>query len=163
MVYKTREGADKQPELYQDDRKMEIFANATLARDIEEFSQLPDLLSDIQKGHPNGDLFKTLRVLPGKMITGDSLMRAEVLFDKLIEENAGSVGLDMETYGVYYAGVHTVFEKQPLFISIKSVSDFGNKGKEITKEQRQVKTPYATYTSAEFFYRYSLACLPLKT
>ncbi|HEY4325135.1 MAG TPA: hypothetical protein VGN20_14155 [Mucilaginibacter sp.] len=161
VVYKTRPGEDGQPELYESDRKMEIPADPSWVRNIEEFARQTNVLPEIQSAYAHGNLFEPLRALPGKLITGDALMRADEHFDKLIEDNAGSVGLDMETYGVYYAAEHTVFLKKPLFISLKSVSDYGGKGKEITKEQKPLKTDYAAYTSAAFFYRYSLACLPL--
>ncbi|WP_316828779.1 hypothetical protein [Pedobacter miscanthi] len=162
VVYKMQRGADGELEQVESDRKMEIFADPTLVRSIEAFAQ-KDILTAIQAGYPHANLFEPLRAITGKIITGGALMRSDELFEKLTNENAGTIGLDMETYGVYYAAEHTVFEEKPLFISLKSVSDFGGKGTEITKEQKAVKTKYATYTSAQFFYRYSLACLPLTT
>lgn len=82
----------------------------------------------------------------GLMVTGSSLVRSESKIAEINESYHNIKGLDMETHGFYYTARNTFDEYQPYFVSIKSVSDFGDNTKhKLTTDQRR---KYALYTSS---------------
>lgn len=84
--------------------------------------------------------------------TGASVIADAKFLEDIKNQNRKLKGIDMESYGVYYAAMHSFLPK-PNYISIKSVSDFGDetKGDEYQK--------YAAYTSASFIKQYCLKYL----
>lgn len=64
----------------------------------------------------------------GALPSGAAVIQTEELVSDYIElHNRKMLGLDMETYAVYYSAENSPV--RPLFVSIKSVSDFANSGK----------------------------------
>lgn len=84
--------------------------------------------------------------------TGASVVADANFLEDIKNQNRKLKGIDMESYGIYYAAMHSFLPK-PNYISIKSVSDFGDetKGNEYQK--------YAAYTSASFIKQYCLKYL----
>jgi len=161
----TKKDANGEPYTVEKDRKHSISADGTLTDKILQFATQTTVLADIKAGYRQADLFKTpLNLKAGKVISGDALVRSDTWFEQITGENAGTIGLDMETYGFYYAAQNTVFRKKPLFVSLKSVSDFGSERHRYEPEIKPhpVRIGYATYTSAGFFQRFALAHLPLE-
>ncbi len=82
----------------------------------------------------------------GLMVTGSSLVRSDSKIEEINQSYLGVVGLDMETYGFYYTAFNVLKGKAPNFVSIKSVSDYGdNSIHKLTAEERKT---YALYTSS---------------
>ena len=80
------------------------------------------------------------------MVTGSSLVRSESKIAEINETYHNIKGLDMETHGFYYAARNTFDDYQPYFVSIKSVSDFGDNTKhKLTTDERR---KYALFTSS---------------
>jgi len=68
--------------------------------------------------------------------------------DEISVQHGKLIGFDMESYGVYYAAAN-ITEKRVIPLSIKSVSDFGDEGKNNTlKSQHQI---YAANNSVLLF------------
>lgn len=146
------------------DRKVSVPADSTLISLLDQFASSGAMLSAIKQRFNGCNLFAhTLSYKVGKIISGDALVRSEKWFEKIIQDNTGAIGLDMETYGVYYSSLHTLFKNKPLFISIKSVSDFGSNNSRYPQglESPEVRVPYAIHTSVEFFFEFAIHNLPL--
>lgn len=146
------------------DRKVSVPADSTLISLLDQFASSGAMLSAIKQRFTGCNLFAhTLSYKVGKIISGDALVRSEKWFEKIIQDNTGAIGLDMETYGVYYSSLHTLFKNKPLFISIKSVSDFGSNNSRYPQglESPEVRVPYAIHTSVEFFFEFAIHNLPI--
>lgn len=92
----------------------------------------------------------------GKVVTGSALLRDETKFEEIISNNSSLLGLDMETYGFYFACNNTNSQNPPFFASLKSVSDYGEKkptthNNLITPKQRQ---DFASKSSVLFLIEY---------
>jgi len=82
----------------------------------------------------------------GLLVTGSTLIRSNKVIDEINSTYLGVKGLDMETYGVYYASTQVFKDYAPNFVSIKSVSDFGDDSTyKLTAKERK---DYALYTSS---------------
>lgn len=149
----------EEPEIVEKSRKRSLQANSTLVNQIAQFKSSKGVLEDIKTGYTESDLFDTpLKVFSGTIVSGSFMARSEKWFDKIIKENPGSIGWDMEIYGFYYAVENTTFGEKPKSIAIKSISDYGVEDPKYPKqlESHTVRVPYACYTSAEFFRRFAL-------
>ena len=62
----------------------------------------------------------------GLLVSGSSLLRSDKKIKEINEDYHGIKGMDMETNGFYFTLSHSRKELQPKFVSIKSVSDFGD-------------------------------------
>lgn len=83
----------------------------------------------------------------GLLVTGSSLIRSSQAMEEINSTYPGVKGLDMETYGLYYASTQVFKDYAPNFVSIKSVSDFGDeKNQELSATERK---KYALHTSSE--------------
>lgn len=82
----------------------------------------------------------------GPLASGSAVVQNKDILHKYIEPHARKVlGIDMETYGVYYA-CKEAFQPLPEFLSIKAVSDFADIHKNDDAHD------YCAYVSANFFY-----------
>lgn len=152
------------PNIKEKDRKIIVTADPTLLGLIENFASDQAVLDSIKETSSVKSLIPhPLYYRIGKLISGDALVRSEAWFQKIISDNTGAIGLDMETYGVYYSAEHTVFKRKPLYISIKSVSDFGSHRTNLPAELEEPtnRVAYAIHTSVEFFFRFAVEHLPI--
>jgi nucleoside phosphorylase/CheY-like chemotaxis protein len=104
-----------------------------------------EVLNKISHDYPDTTLPRDrLKIIIGPMACGSAVVANKSIIDSLVKEhNRKTVGLDMESYGVFYAVEHCA-GKKPTVICMKSISDFadGDKG--------DVYQKYAAYTSASF-------------
>jgi len=121
--------------------------NGHLKSQLELFSNSSHF-SNIKKSYPHKTEIKNkLKSHIGLMVTGSSLVRSKTIIEEINTTYHGVKGLDMETYGVYYASTQVFKDYAPSFISIKSVSDYGDNSKhELTSTSRK---KYALHTSTE--------------
>ena len=139
------------------DRKRSININSWLKSQLELFSQNQNILDAIKQGYSNKTKFvDQLKAYVGKIVSGSALLRSTSRFDEIISQNPGLIGLDMETHGVYYACQNTLTQLEPMFVSIKSISDFGEQGVnyEDALKLPSVRQEYACYTSANFIWHF---------
>jgi nucleoside phosphorylase len=159
-----KKGSDGKPQIRRKDRKMPIESDATIIRLLTDYCEKEGNLARIKDEYDNKELFESpLSYKTGLLISGDALVRSENWFQKTVSDNAGAIGLDMETYGVYYSGEYTLFKDKPIYISIKSVSDFGSHRSDFDEaiKDHTIRVKYATYTSAKLFYEFALTYLPI--
>lgn len=107
-----------------------------------------DLLYEIRKSWnaSNGNkMNKDIVIHVGALATGASVVQDErVVTDFILPQNRKVLGVDMETYAVYYASCNT-YNSRPAFLSIKGVCDYADKGKNDAYQH------YAAYASTQFF------------
>ena len=139
-------------EFVKKDKKNVIDIEHYFKSKLKDFYTTPGILDSIRDSYPNKNYFEQIDIHIGKIVTGDSLMSSQARFDEIISDNPNTIGLDMETYGVYYAAKHTLHSNKPFFVAIKSVSDFGSHQTKFeinqTTSERQ---KYACHTSVKFF------------
>jgi nucleoside phosphorylase len=93
-----------------------------------------------------------LNAVLGPFASGAAVVQDTQLVQQLIDNNRKLIGIDMETYGIFYAAANAP-EPKPKAFSIKSISDFAD----LDKDDRYHK--YAAFTSASFVYNFALTYL----
>jgi nucleoside phosphorylase len=126
--------------------------NGKLKTKLSLFSR-STIISKIKDSYEDNHLFpEPLACSAGLMVTGSSLVRSETKIAEINDSYHNVKGLDMETSGFYFSCCNTFSEKQPYFVSIKSVSDFGDN---IThKLSTQQRKKYALFTSSQAIIRF---------
>jgi len=114
--------------------QLELFTTTTEAKSVKDEYQ--------NKSKINHDLKHHM----GLLVTGSSLIRSDQIITEINSTYHGVKGLDMETYGVYYASTQVFKDYAPNFVSIKSVSDFGDNTKHDLSAAERKK--YALFTSS---------------
>lgn len=106
------------------------------------------IIEEIRQSYKDvSDFPKELTCQIGLMVTGSSLMRSDTKIQEINSAYHNVKGLDMETHGFYYAASNTFNDRKPLFVSIKSVSDFGdNTNHKVSSAKRKA---YALHTSSQ--------------
>lgn len=83
----------------------------------------------------------------GPMLSGSAVIATSSLMRRLKKTGSRKIiGIDMETYGVYFVADNAF--PPPLFLSIKSVCDFADEAKDDKYQQ------YAAYTSARYIKKF---------
>lgn len=88
-----------------------------------------------------------LQIHLGPIASGSYVISSSSRLDEIKNHQRKLLGIEMETYGVYYAAEHSP-EHKTKAMSVKSVSDYGD-GEKNDKYQK-----YAAYTSANFIYQF---------
>ncbi|MDO8316005.1 MAG: hypothetical protein Q7T12_00585 [Flavobacterium sp.] len=139
-------------------------ADSTLIQSLKNYALVTQNLQQIKRTSRHQDkMTHDLKFKDGKLISGDALVRSATWFQRVTRDNHEAIGLDMETFGVYYSAENTLKENKPLFVSIKSVSDFGENSNilpEAIRDQK-IRVEYAIDTSINFFLNYAENNLPL--
>lgn len=92
----------------------------------------------------NDDTLTNLQIVLGPLACGAAVVgNSEIVNDMIKQHSRKTVGLDMESYGVFFATNYGLNNKT-IPICLKSISDFADKNKE-NKYQK-----YAAYTSTMF-------------
>lgn len=100
-------------------------------------------LYNIRKGW-NGDIPTDLKLVLGPLACGAAVVgNSEIVDDMIKQHSRKTVGLDMESYGVFYATNYGL-DSGTIPICLKSISDFADEKKGDGYQK------YAAYTSAEF-------------
>ncbi|RMA67683.1 5'-methylthioadenosine/S-adenosylhomocysteine nucleosidase family protein [Ulvibacter antarcticus] len=110
------------------------------------FTKQIDLPKIKGKYKDNSDFTKPLKCHIGLMVSGSSLLRSDSKIKEINEDYHGIKGMDMETNGFYFTSSHSLKDSKPKFVSIKSVSDFGDStNHKLSGEKRK---SYALHTSS---------------
>lgn len=92
----------------------------------------------------NGDTTSDLKLILGPLACGAAVVgNSEIVDDMIKQHSRKTVGLDMESYGIFYATNYGL-NNSTIPICIKAISDFAD------EEKQDVYQKYAAYTSAEF-------------
>lgn len=90
-----------------------------------------------------------LNLIVGPVVSVPYVIQNEEELMNLKVNQRKLIGLEMETYGLFYSA-NNGFNPKPIPISIKSVCDFGD------KEKADNFQKYAAFTSAKFLYEFAL-------
>lgn len=101
----------------------QITVDKMIIREFRQYSVNRDLTFKIRSKCNMPKFEREIKIKIGGMATGAAVVRNEDFVKKYIEPTQRKyLGIDMETYGMYYAAEHFV-NSNIKFISIKSVSD----------------------------------------
>jgi nucleoside phosphorylase/CheY-like chemotaxis protein len=129
----------------------DIQLSAELKAKIADFKLTKaTVLDKIQNEWPSDTPTTKLQLHIGPIGSGSYVISSESTLAEIKEHQRKLLGVEMETFGVYYAAEHSP-EPKTKAISIKSVSDYGDG----TKNDKFQK--YAAYTSANFIYHFIMA------
>ncbi len=109
-------------------------------------------LADIQNSWRGGKEAERLQVHIGPIASGSAVVQDERIIDHIKAQSRKLVGLDMETYGVFFAAENNSLPC-PTVMSIKSACDYADNDK---SDEHQA---YAAFTSAQYLYHFALECL----
>lgn len=88
---------------------------------------------------------KDIRLHVVVLASGAAVVQDEnIVLDYILPQNRKVLGVDMETYAIYYAA-NSTYNYKPYFFSIKTVCDYANEDKNDKYQQ------YAAYVSVHFF------------
>ena len=107
------------------------------------------LLDSIQHNWPGEKPSTRLQMHLGPVASGSYVISSEERLKEIKNQQRKLLGVEMETFGLYYAAEHSA-EPKSKAISIKSVSDYGSRDKNDSYQK------YAAYTSASFIYHFIL-------
>ena len=106
------------------------------------------MLDDLHTLYTGGEKpDKPLSLYIGPVASGASVVAHSDIVKNIIEHNRKLVGLEMETYGVYFAAAHCI-KPSPTTFSIKSVCDFADSDKKDNCHK------YAAYTSSRLMHEF---------
>jgi nucleoside phosphorylase/CheY-like chemotaxis protein len=108
---------------------------------VAEIAANEALLFNIRSGWLGHKPNTMLRVHIGPFASGAAVVADQSYVDKIVKHNRKLVGLDMETYAVFFAAANCQHPRPKVF-AVKAVSDFADSEK--SKEYQ----PYAAYASA---------------
>jgi len=122
----------------------------TLDEDIKEkilsIKQHGKYINEIKKSFQGAKPNTSLNIHIGPMASVPAVIQSESEIEKLIDHNRKLIGIEMESYGMFYSSSHCEKPK-PIPISIKSVADFANEDKNDSYHD------YASYTSSQFIFQ----------
>lgn len=126
----------------------DIQLSADLKAKITNFKLTKISILDAIQNSWQGDSPNTkLQLHLGPIGSGSYVISSDSSLNEIKNQQRKLLGVEMETFGVYYAADHSP-EPKTKAISIKSVSDYGD-GSKHDKYQK-----YAAYTSASFIYQF---------
>lgn len=96
------------------DKKYPIHIDAFLLGRLRMVAQRKELAEEIKEAYGSKELFKdSISCRVGKFVTGGVLMRSEERIKQIVADNPGTIGLDMETHGFYYACARPCEQLEP--------------------------------------------------
>ena len=121
-----------------------------------EFYDYTAVLKAIRNSYPSTAPSHELKIHFGQMACGPAVVASEEIVNQQVKAHARkALGLDMESYGVYYAAQTTTISGTKAIVA-KSVCDFADKNKDDKNQE------YAAYTSAQFA-KYLIEIILLKS
>lgn len=107
-----------------------------------------EMLYNIRKSWNDGNgtrQDKDIKIHIGALASGAAVVQDEkIVLEYILPQNRKVLGVDMETYAIYYAANNT-YNTKPIFFSIKTVCDYANRDKNDKYQQ------YAAYVSTHFY------------
>jgi nucleoside phosphorylase len=130
------------------------FKSIDLDTDLKEFflscKNKRQYLNEIKANWAIKNINHELNIHVGPFASGAGVIESKQIIDGIKGHSRKLIGIDMETYGVFYAAKNCSKPKPLGVFSIKSISDFGDSDKNDNYQ------PYAAFTSANFLYYFAL-------
>lgn len=122
----------------------QLSLNADMLNVVNRLKDNTALLSSIKDNYNGAKPESSLKVHVGPMASVPAVIASEKKIAEMIIHARKMIGLEMESYGLFYAAEHAHHLKPIYTISVKSASDLADK-KKTDKYQS-----YASYTSSAF-------------
>ena len=135
--------SEEETHLFMPDYRHEVL-DAGFENIITKLMEEKQLLYDISEAFPSeaGKPYTKLQIHKGPMASVPAVVACEKVVNDLKAHDRNLLGIEMESYGLFYASAKG-FKPRPIYTaSLKSVSDYG------TKEKCDKYQEYAAYTSA---------------
>ena len=123
--------------------------DADIKEKIRSYENRHELFAKIKRGYNGNKPTSELKIKIGPIVSVPYVVQNEDEFLSFKDNQRKLIGLEMESFGIFYSACNTVNPK-PIPIVIKSVCDFGDAHK---GDNYQI---YAAYTSAKFMYEFAL-------
>jgi nucleoside phosphorylase len=123
--------------------------DADIKERMRKYENKQELFAQIKKGFNGNKPTTELKIKIGPVVSVPYVIQDKDEFLSLKDNQRKLIGLEMESYGIFYSACNTVNPK-PIPIVIKSVCDFGDSDKNDNYQM------YAAYTSANFMYEFAL-------
>jgi nucleoside phosphorylase len=104
-------------------------------------------MSKIKHGFQGDKPGTELNIHIGPVDSGAAVVADNTLISKIKQDNGKLIGIEMESYAVYFAAMHCI-GTAPKVISIKSIVDFADEFKGDTYRK------FAAYTSVQCLYEF---------
>ncbi|WP_282160829.1 response regulator [Ulvibacterium marinum] len=122
--------------------------DSDLKEKINGYKSNESLLSEIRKNSKHKKTNTVLQIHVGPIASVAGVTENKAVIEELKKHQRKIIGLEMETYGVFYSAFNCSNPK-PKALSLKSICDFGDLDKNDSFQD------YAAYTSAQFFYHFA--------
>lgn len=142
--YKEEEKKDGTTELVFEPDYRQLSMDADMVNVVNRLKDNSDLFAKIKEGFDGTKPKSELKVHVGPMSSVSAVISSEKKIAEMKVHARKMIGLEMESYGLFYAAEHAHHLKPIYTASIKSASDLADNRK-TDKYQ-----PYASYTSAAF-------------
>lgn len=109
-----------------------------------------EYLNEIKKKWQGNKSDKELDIHIGPFASGAGVIENEKIIEEIKGHSRKLVGIDMESYGVFYTAKNCSKPRPLAALSLKSISDFANPDKDDAYQA------YAAYTSANYLYNFAL-------
>ncbi len=103
-------------------------------------------LDEIRNNYTSRKPKGVLNIHVGPMASVPAVIQNNNQIDEIKSHSRKLIGIEMETYGVFYSAAHCS-DPKPIPISLKSACDFAN------EEKNDFWQDYASYTSAQYMYK----------
>ena len=140
--YKDLSHDDTDPEMIFEPDYRQISLNAAMLNIVNRLRENTDLCTQIKNEYVGDKPETPLKIHAGPMTSVPAVIASEQKIADLKAHARKLIGLEMESYGVFYAAEHAHYLKPIYTASFKSASDLADKNK--TDEYQA----YASYTSA---------------
>ena len=140
--YKEEQRTDGSPELIFEPDYRQLSLNADMLNIVNRLKDDKDLLTKIKDGFDGIKPKTNLKIFVGPMTSVPAVIASDKKIAEMKVHARKMIGVEMESYGMFYAAEHAHHLKPIYTTSLKSASDLADK-KKTDKYQ-----PYASYTSA---------------
>lgn len=123
-----------------------ISISSEYVSELQSSSKEKYILDSIKNGWVSESPNTSLSLHIGPLGSGAGVIKNSRIIRDIKSHARKLIGIDMETYGVYYAAKNCSKPRPQEILSIKSISDFGDSNKNDRFQN------YASYTSARFLY-----------
>ncbi|WP_264531547.1 response regulator [Flavobacterium sp. N502540] len=134
--------------LFQPDPRYKIL-NEDLKEKFLNIKAKRKYLDDIRNNYSGSKPNTLLDIHIGPMASVPAVIQSDIQIDLIKSINRKLIGIEMETYGVFYSAAHCQKPK-PIVFSVKSACDFAN------EEKNDSFQDYAAYTSASLIHKFIL-------
>lgn len=140
--FRELDKADADPETIFEPDYRQISLNADMQSIVNRLKDNKELLKEIKDGFDGDKPESSLNIHLGPMTSVPAVIASEKEITDLKAHARKLIGIEMESYGMFYAAEHAHHLRPIYTASIKSASDLGDKNK--TDQYQR----YASYTSA---------------